>query len=191
MQRTISRLGLLLALSAVAISAAAQAPASGSPTSQSSQAPANSPAKVQNPESPKPPDMVCFGYGPKWSIQFVNGAARYLGVNQPDQDFLGDFYYVPQEKAWEWHRANGLAPMNGGYDLSATIQKASCQDPFRKQTYPYSAQVNLPQGDMVSGCCRKLKPGEAAVGKHGLQQTAPAPGSSPSGSGQPGTSPQQ
>ena len=28
---------------------------------------------------------------------------------------------------------------------------------------------------MVSGCCRKLKPGEAVVGKHGLQQTAAAP----------------
>ncbi len=119
--------------------------------------------------------MVCFGYGPKWSIQFVNGAARYLGVNQPDQDFLGDFYYVPDDKSWVWHRANGLAPMNGGYDLSATIKKASCQDPVRKQTYPYSAQVNLPQGDMVSGCCRKLKPGEAAVGNHGLQPTAPQP----------------
>ncbi len=143
-----------------------------------------------NQASPKPPDMVCFGYGPKWSIQFVNGAARYLGVNQPDQDFLGDFYYVPQDKAWEWHRANGLAPMNGGYDMSATIQKTSCQDPERKQTFPYSAQVNLPQGDMVSGCCRKLKPGEAAIGKHGLEQTAPTSGTGNSANSpaQPGAS---
>ena len=133
---------------------------------------------------PKPPDMVCFGYGPKWSIQFINGEARYLGVNQPDQTLLGDFYYVPQDKAWEWHRANGLAPMNGNFDLSATIQKQACNDPVRKQTYPYSAQVNLPQGDMVSGCCRKLRPGEAPIGKHGLQQTAP--GSNP---GQPAAPP--
>ncbi len=58
--------------------------------------------------------------------------------------------------------------MNGGYALSATIQKTSCTDPERKETFPYSAQVNLPQGDMVSGCCRKLKPGEAPVGPHGL-----------------------
>jgi hypothetical protein len=65
--------------------------------------------------------------------------------------------------------------MNGNFALSATIQKESCQDPVRNQTYPYSAQVNLPQGDMVTGCCRKLKPGEAPVGRHGLQQTAPTP----------------
>jgi uncharacterized membrane protein len=183
MYRTPFRLGLLTILLTLGISAVAQAPTQASPNqTPSNQAP------------PKPPDMVCFGYGPNWSVQFVNGAARYLGINQPDQDFLGDFYYVPQDKAWEWHRANGLAPMNGGYDLSATIQKASCNDPVRKQTYPYSAQVNLPQGDMVSGCCRKLKPGEAPVGKHGLQQTTPAPSgnSQPaapgSATGQPGQS---
>ena len=133
------------------------------------------------PAAPKAPDMVCFGNGPKWSIQFVNGVAHYLGVNQPDQTLLGDFYWVPQDKAWEWHRANDLAPANGGFGLSATIQKQACTDSVRKQTYPYSAQVNLPQGDIVSGCCRKLQPGEAAVGKHGLQQTAP--GSNGSGSG--------
>ena len=133
-------------------------------------------------KAPKPPDMVCFGYGPKWSIQFVNGAARYLGVNQPDQTLLGDFYWVAQDNAWEWHRANGLAPMNGSFGLSATVQKQACTDPVRKSTYPYSAQVNLPQGDMVSGCCRKLRPGEAAVGPHGLQQTAPGSSGSASGS---------
>ena len=183
MRRTISWMGLLLACLLVTTSAAAQAT---SPSS-SPQTPATNPA-------PKPPDMVCFGYGPNWSVQFINGEARYLGINQPDQYFLGDFYYVPEDKAWEWHRANGLAPMNGSFGLSATVQKGACSDPVRKQTYPYSAQVNLPQGDMVSGCCRKLKPGEAPVGKHGLppqpqssqpqgqpsqQQTAPSPQQQP------------
>jgi uncharacterized membrane protein len=132
--------------------------------------------------------MVCFGYGPKWSIQFINGEARYLGINQPDQYFSGDFYYVPQDKAWEWHRANGLAPMNGSFGLSANIQKQACQDPVRKQTYPYSAQINLPQGDMVNGCCRKLRPGEAPVGPQGLQQTAPQSGDSQSTTQPPGAS---
>ena len=116
---------------------------------------------------PKPPDMVCFGNGPKWSIQFVSWGARYLGINEPDQDFLGGFFWVPDEKVWVWQRQNGLAPLSG-YALSATIKKASCTDPVRQETFPYSAQVNMPQGDMVSGCCRKLKPGEAPVGPHGL-----------------------
>jgi uncharacterized membrane protein len=189
MLRTIYRITLLLACWGLALSAVAQE----RDTSQGPTAPNASP-QIQNPgnlDGHKPPDMVCFGYGPKWSIQFVDGAARYLGVNQPDQVLLGEFYYDPSQKIWEWHRANGLAPMNGSFDLSATVQKESCQDPVRKQTFPYSAQVNLPQGDMVSGCCRKLKPGEAAIGKHGMQPTAPAPNvpaptgsaTSPSGSG--------
>ncbi|MGB8885779.1 MAG: hypothetical protein WCC87_03600 [Candidatus Korobacteraceae bacterium] len=168
MQRTISQVIVFLILMTAAMSAVAQS----TPATQGSSSPA----------SAKPPDMVCFGYGPKWSVQFISGEARYLGINQPDQTFLGDFYWVPEDKAWEWHRANGLAPMSGSFGLSATIQKASCADPVRKQTYPYSSQVNLPSGDMVSGCCRKLRPGEAPVGRHGLQQMTP-----PSGSGQSAT----
>ena len=116
---------------------------------------------------PNPPDMVCFGHGPNWSIQFVSWGARYLGINQPDQDFLGGFFWVPDEKVWAWQRKNGLAPTSG-MALSATIKKASCTDTVRNETFPYSSQVNLPTGDMVSGCCRKLKPGEAPVGPHGL-----------------------
>jgi uncharacterized membrane protein len=189
MSRSIIRVNLLLVCLTLSISAAAQ---SGQrETSQGPTNPGGQP-QIQNPGSPgnhKPPDMVCFGYGPNWSIQFVNGAARYLGINQPEQYLLGDFYWVPNEKAGEWHRANGLAPMNGSFDLSATIQKQACQDPVRKQTFPWSAQVNLPQGDMVSGCCRKLKPGEAPVGKHGLEPTAPVPNvPAPSGSATPQSS---
>jgi uncharacterized membrane protein len=123
-------------------------------------------AKTANP--PNPPDMVCFGEGPKWSIQFVSWGARYLGINEPNRDFLGGFFWVPDQNAWVWQRKNGLAPMNGGYTLSAIIQKDSCTDPESNQKFPYSAQVNMPQGDMVSGCCRKLKPGEAPVGPHGV-----------------------
>jgi len=190
MQRTILKLAILCSLITVAIGAAAQGAAQANPPATQSQTPSVPRSQILYPDqagAPKPPDMVCFGYGPKWSIQFVNGAARYLGVNQPDQTLLGDFYWVAQDKAWEWHRANGLAPMNGSYGMSATIQKQACTDPVRKQTYPYAAQVNMPQGDIVNGCCRKLMPGEAVVGKHGLQQTAPGSnGSTASGAQQGG-----
>jgi len=178
MQQTILRLAFSLSLIMTGFAAAQQ---SNQPQTQSVP-----PSQIIVPgqaTAPKPPDMVCFGNGPKWSIQFVNGAAHYLGVNQPDQTLLGDFYWVQQDNAWEWHRANGLAPTNGSFGLSATVQKQACTDPVRKATYPYSAQVNLPQGDMVSGCCRKLRPGEAAVGPHGLQQTAPGSYGSASASG--------
>src|ERR1035441_5770053 len=61
------------------------------------QAPASQPASQVPP--PKPPDMVCFGEGPKWSIQFVSWGARYLGINPPDQDFLGGFFRSEERRA--------------------------------------------------------------------------------------------
>ena len=176
MARTILNATLGLICLATTLTAAAQV--TQTPTSQAPTAPTTQSPRIQNfdeQKEPNPPDIVCFGYGPKWSVQFVNGEARYLGINQPDQYFLGDFFWVEAEKAWEWHRADGLAPMNGSFALSATIQKQECKDPVRKETYPYSSQINLPQGDMVSGCCRKLKPGEAPVGKHGMERTVPTP----------------
>jgi uncharacterized membrane protein len=124
---------------------------------------------------PKLPDMLCFGEGPRWSMQFVSWGARYLGINQPDQDFLGGFFWVADRKVWVWQQKNNLGTMGGGYSLSATIQRASCTDPERKGTFPYAAQVNLPQGDMVSGCCRKLKAGEAPVGPHGVPSNKTPP----------------
>ena len=166
MTRMIIRgIAILLLLSA-ALSAGAQQttenPLAPPPAAPASQVP-----------PPKPPDMVCWGSGPNWSIQFVSWGARYLGINQPDQDFLGGFFWVPEDKVWAWHRKNGLAPLSG-YGLSAVIKKAACTDPVRKETFPYSAQVNLPTGDMVNGCCRKLKDGEAPVGPHG-EPAQPSP----------------
>ncbi len=184
MRRTMLWVGPILFLAWAAIAAGAQAPnPAQTPMSQTQQAPAGSSPQVQSPRAPNQqiaPDMVCFGYYPNWSVQFVNGEARYLGDNEPNQTFLGNFYWVPEDKAWDWHRANGLAPMNGGYGLSASIDKTACRDAVLKTTFPYSAQVNLPQGTIVSGCCRKLRPGEAPVGRHGVppQQVAP-PGAQP------------
>jgi uncharacterized membrane protein len=189
MARTTTWANFLLVCLALSVSAVAQAPASApSTTSQAPAAPKSQGARIQNfneVKEPNPPDMVCFGYGPKWSVQFTDGAARYLGVNQPNDDFLGTFYWDSEMKVWNWHRENGLEPMNGSFGLSATIQKQTCTDRNRGETYQYSSQVNLPTGDMVSGCCRRLKAGEAAIGKHGLQQTAGANGavgSAPAGS---------
>ena len=52
-------------------------------------------------------------------------------------------------KVWNWHREDGLAPMNGGFGLSGTITKASCHDKIRGETYPV------------------LGAGESAAGRHG------------------------
>ena len=167
---------LLLGLAATPAFSQAANPAQNT-TSQGPTAPPPSP-RIEHPGVPKganAPDMVCFGYYPRWSVQFTNGEARYIGFNESDRYFEGDFYWVPDENAWEWHRANGLPTANGSYGLSATIEKSACHDPVQKSTDPYSAQVYLPEGDMISGCCRKLKPGEAVIGRHGAPASAVSP----------------
>ncbi len=139
-------------LSAALVSAVAQtsAQASANPT-----------------ESTKMPDMVCWGSGPDWSVQFASWGARYLGINEPDRDFRGHFFWAPDEKAWVWQRTNDNLPVSGPY-LSAVVKETSCTDPSTRKPFPYSAQVSLPQGDTVSGCCRRLKAGEAPVGSQGV-----------------------
>ena len=169
---------LLLCVQLPALGQAADA--AQATASSASAAPANSPKAIRSPKIENPgvnketnaPDMVCFGYYPRWSVQFTNGEARYVGFNESDRYFDGEFYWIQDENAWEW-RAGNQVP-NGHYGLSATIEKAACHDPIQKTSNPYSAQVYLPQGDMVSGCCRKLKPGEAVIGHHGVPPTAAA-----------------
>ena len=64
-------------------------------------------------------DMVCWGSGPDWSIQFASWGAQYLGVNTPDQNFPGHFYWVPEDETWVWQqRTLDLAP-KGRPNLSA------------------------------------------------------------------------
>jgi uncharacterized membrane protein len=149
----------------------------------SSQAPTAPPrsARIENPgvaREANAPDMVCFGYYPRWSVQLTNGEARYVGFNEADRYFDGDFYWIQEENAWEWRRPNESRP-DGHYGLSATVEKTACKDPVQKTTNPFSAQVYLPEGDMVSGCCRKLKPGEAVIGHHGAPTSAVAPNPPP------------
>ncbi len=164
---------ILLALALAATGQVTQAPTSQSPPQPT---PATKLPRVQGltiPPPAKPPDMVCFGHGPDWSIQFSSGQAQYLGAKEPDRYFLGDFYWVPEVNSWSWHRQDGLAPTTGKYGLSANIQEGSCKDSASRQMFPYSAQVNLPQGDIVHGCCRKLKPGEAPLGPNGRVPATP------------------
>jgi uncharacterized membrane protein len=122
-------------------------------------------APAKQTAAPKPPDLVCWGNGPDWSVQFASWGARYLGINSPDQDFAGRFIWASEDKVWVWQQNNQLLTPMGG--LSAVIKSSSCTDPVLHKTFRYSAKVTLPQGDAVNGCCRRLKPGEAPVGPHG------------------------
>ena len=155
-----------------AISVEAQDTTAQDPTNPSEQAPAaKRPKQVPKPPD-KPPDMVCFGQDPKFSIQFVSWGARYLGIKQPDKDFRGGFFWVPDQKVWLWQQGNNLAPVGGGDVLLARVQKASCIDPGRNGTFPFAVVVTLPQGDMLSGCCRLLKAGEAPAAPKSVPSNA-------------------
>ena len=145
-----------LLLSAAMVSAVAQ-----TSTNSAAQAPVNPAAPTGV------PDMACWGNGPHWSIQFASWGAMYLGMNQPHQNFRGHFYWAPKEKAWVWQQTSGFDPISGPA-LSAVIKETSCTDTVQKKIFPYSAQVTLPQGDTVSGCCRKLKAGDAPIGPQGI-----------------------
>jgi hypothetical protein len=110
------------------------------------------------------PDMVCFGEGPDWSLQLQQGRGRRLGINEPDSFYTGKFVWVPNVAVWNW---TGVNTDGQGEHLVVTIKEKACVDNQRKQQFPYSAQTMLPAGDILLGCCRKLKPGEAAVGPDG------------------------
>jgi uncharacterized membrane protein len=144
---------LLMLLAALALPAAAQ-------FTTPNQAARATPVDIPN----QAPDMVCFGEGPNWSVQLEQGRARNLGINEPDYYFDGKFVWVPDMKVWTWQGQNATG---NGQTLTVTISKATCVDKQRNQQFPYKAQATLPAGDMVSGCCRKLKGNEAAVGPEG------------------------
>ena len=181
MRRTILVVVAVLLVCSVGLPMLAQ---SSNPTTQSvtSQGPRTSQGiqtKIDHPYAPtaggpRPPDMVCFGHYPDWSLQFTGREARYLGYNEPDRYFRGDFRWVPDEKTWNWQQT-GRQPGNENFPLTASIQQNDCRDSAGNATLPYSATVYLPQGDMVSGCCRKLKPNESAIGPHGLPASQAAP----------------
>ncbi|MGA2373294.1 MAG: hypothetical protein ACLPPV_02510 [Candidatus Korobacteraceae bacterium] len=148
MKRTLVRCIAMLFVVAAVVPVAAQ-----DTTDTYEQAPARRSAKKV--ATDMPPYMVCSGEEPKWSIQFVSWGAHFLGgANQPDQDFLGGFFWLSDEKVWVWQMASGNA-------LTAKIRRAQCSEAGSKQTFPFAAQVYLPNGDILGGCCRSLKPGEA------------------------------
>ncbi|HVP54618.1 MAG TPA: hypothetical protein VMU45_06425 [Candidatus Eisenbacteria bacterium] len=151
---------------------AGSAIAQDSPFGQSGPAPTG---KQQSPPPKQPahvPDMVCFGNNPRWSFQFGDQAARTLGISEGDTYWIGKFTYADGQ--WTWH---GSPATGSGGGLTATITRGKCIDKTQADTkeFPYQGQVYLPEGDIVNGCCRRLKPNEAPVGPHGYIPNTPPP----------------
>jgi hypothetical protein len=134
------------------------------PTGKQQAAPPKQPSQV--------PDLVCFGNNPRWNFQFGASAARTLGISEGDKYWIGKYMLVDGQ--WSWH---GSPATGQGGGLTATITKGKCLDNTQVGTkeFPYKAQVYLPEGNTVNGCCRLLKQGEAAVGPQGYIPNTPPP----------------
>jgi len=146
--------------------------AQDSPFGQNGPAPTGKQQAAPPAQPAHTPDLVCFGNNPRWSFQFGDQAARTLGISEGDKYWIGKFMYVDGQ--WSWH---GSAATGSGGGLTATITKGKCIDNTQAETkeFPYQGQVYLPEGNIVNGCCRKLKPGEAPVGPHGYIPSTPPP----------------
>lgn len=161
-----------IVIAALFLCAAAFAVAQDSPFGQNGPAPAGKQQAAPPAQPAQVPDTVCFGNSPRWSFQFGAQAARTLGISEGDKWWIGKFTYVDGQ--WSWH---GNPASGSGSGLTATITKGKCIDKTQADTkeFPYQGQVYLPEGNIVNGCCRRLKPGEAPVGPHGYVPNTPPP----------------
>ena len=161
-----------IVIAALFLCAAAFAVAQDSPFGQNGPAPAGKQQAAPPAQPAQVPDTVCFGNSPRWSFQFGAQAARTLGISEGDKWWIGKFTYVDGQ--WSWH---GNPARGSGSGLTATITKGKCIDKTQADTkeFPYQGQVYLPEGNIVNGCCRRLKPGEAPVGPHGYVPNTPPP----------------
>ena len=159
-------------LAVILVCAAVGALAQDSPFGQNGPAPKGKQQAAPPAQPTKIPDLVCFGNNPRWSFQFGESAARTLGISEGDTYWIGKFTYVDGQ--WSWH---GNPATGSGGGLTATITKGKCIDNTQPDTkeFKYQGQVYLPEGNIVNGCCRRLKPGEAPVGPHGYVPSTPPP----------------
>src|ERR1035438_4902352 len=145
-------------LAFVMLCSALAAVAQDSPFGQNGPAPTGKQQAAPPAQPTHVPDMVCFGNNPRWSFQFGDKAARTLGISEGDKYWIGKFMYVDGQ--WS------------GHGSAATSKAGPAAD---TKEFPYTGQVYLPEGDIVNGCCRKLKLNEAPVGPHGYIPSTPTP----------------
>jgi len=74
-------------------------------------------------------------------------------------------------------RGTGILRVAAAAASPPPFTKGKCIDKTQADTkeFPYQGQVYLPEGNIVNGCCRRLKPGEAPVGPHGYVPNTPPP----------------
>lgn len=115
----------------------------------------------------------CQGNEPFWNIEIVDGRATYTALAEPEgpRDFGGELTQISGEtpQSWEWR---GFDSPKMGPELIVSIIEQTCLDTMSDETPPFShrARVTLPEGEVLTGCCRTTKAEKPA--RAGLDLTA-------------------
>lgn len=101
-----------------------------------------------------PGAFICTGNEPSWRLEIDGEGAEYsrLGAAPEKQALAGrqrtlDFLR-PRLTVWRG-AASGVAK-----DLVAFVSEERCADTMADKTFPYSARISLPDGEVLAGCCR-------------------------------------
>jgi uncharacterized membrane protein len=97
--------------------------------------------------------LMCGGTEPFWSLEVENGQARYSGLDEEPQTM----------SASPWRKASGrlgtfaVQLERGGQIGYASVwrESASCSDGMSDIGYPFGTVVIRPDGEVLSGCCRR------------------------------------
>lgn len=106
---------------------------------------------------PLPGAFVCTGNEPSWSLRIDGDRAEYTRLGGPEKQALAgqartlDFLR-PRLKVWRG-AASGVAK-----DLVAFVSEERCADTMADQTFPFSARISMPDGEVLAGCCRPAAP---------------------------------
>jgi uncharacterized membrane protein len=113
-------------------------------------------ANDEKPPTPPPPvadfshDLDARGGDPAWTLTIRGGTQLSLSrPGQPDIVAVAPGAVItPDQGSW-------TAPLPDGRSMKVTLYASACSDSAGEQTYPYSAEVDLPGESPLGGCAGK------------------------------------
>ena len=123
-----------------------------------------------------PPPLVCSGSGPSWRLNLDGRRARLSIPPAQSLSLAGRFSSPGQAKNYGWR---GRTAGGKGADVVAFLAEQTCTDVSAVE-HPFAVSVSLPDGRLLSGCCRRNAPGTAPEPQAEAKSTpSPAPTPAP------------
>jgi heat shock protein HslJ len=96
--------------------------------------------------------LICFGNEPSWRLDLPGtGNARFATPDTPAVDYVGAASALAHRGETVW-RGRTVDPAGG--ELVAFLREGTCSDQMSDTRHPYAANVSLPDGRHLAGCCR-------------------------------------